>query len=959
MPIGDIYLDGQPYILAEPKRLVRASANQMAAKIAVGSAGYDDQTAWSNWVQANWQAGVGQKEPTAGGFLFATAETRFEQQVLLPQAIMQLTDFLDGGEYYAFSSSDNAMRVDGETAKFYEVGSEAELGPGGLQAIAELLLTNNSREVHAVDVFLYNTGNGTNTCRIEFYDSAGGLIPGEQHTLTLTGEPGFGWYHVVPNTPISDNELTYFVVLWCDTGSVLTMGTPTGQAFEWPSGGLTLVDRAGFLARYHTTVDDVADAQSKIQEFPNGVQNTTFMAAGDDLYGLSATHNTWEQDTVGPVVNGKNYSGINITDLLATGEKLFIGLGDSTNYDTLTAAQAFSAGSVAGRLFALHNGFLWRAVGADVYYTSDESTWTGPINVADPGYSVVGMHGFGDDLIVSTENTLWRVAFGDIVRFVTDWGTIDSANGKYMHNFQGNLYISTGKSIVRYDGQSILPTGPDLGEGLPFDYFGDIVGLASNNNWLVTAIRGPVRSSVWAFNGQGWHCIGVLPKGTHASCIQYVNDGNPNSGEAAYYRSRVLVGTEEGNATYRIALPDTARSMFKLAEEETLYYYDPSGQLYTDWFYGELRDVDKDWDAVFIDGENISENSYIDIWWMDDTDPDWQFLGTIETDGQELRWEDPASRPNGKRIRLRCELVSAIAGETPVINGIRVKFMPMIRDRWRWQVNIMVAPDLQTLDGGRLTTTDVAEMQEHLDDLTNQVEPLILDDTDGRRYEVKLLDSSRNIDRIQFYNDAKIIDYIYALTLEQIVPGILGYSSEGLILEKIRLEESAAPGTPPSGFAYLYVDTNARLQLVDDAGNTYEGGVVVTGTWTPVLAGSSTPGTQTYDVQVGRYVRIGNLVMATFNITIDTKDVATAGDMLLTGLPFASANVTNNFHAGQIATWTSLATAIIAAPLHLPPNSTQMNIRKVTAAATSIGNMVAADFQNGSVLSGTMVYMMD
>jgi hypothetical protein len=58
------------------------------------------------------------------------------------------------------------------------------------------------------------------------------------------------------------------------------------------------------------------------------------------------------------------------------------------------------------------------------------------------------------------------------------------------------------------------------------------------------------------------------------------------------------------------------------------------------------------------------------------------------------------------------------------------------------------------------------------------------------------------------------------------------------------------------------------------------------GTWTPVMVGSTTAGTGTYDQQVGKYTKIGNVVRVNFSIqwTAHTGTGAT----VITGLPFAS-----------------------------------------------------------------------
>lgn len=58
------------------------------------------------------------------------------------------------------------------------------------------------------------------------------------------------------------------------------------------------------------------------------------------------------------------------------------------------------------------------------------------------------------------------------------------------------------------------------------------------------------------------------------------------------------------------------------------------------------------------------------------------------------------------------------------------------------------------------------------------------------------------------------------------------------------------------------------------------------GSWTPVLEGASTAGTQTYSTQVGRYTKIGNLCFVQCNITLSAFDAATSGNMRVNGLPF-------------------------------------------------------------------------
>jgi hypothetical protein len=69
------------------------------------------------------------------------------------------------------------------------------------------------------------------------------------------------------------------------------------------------------------------------------------------------------------------------------------------------------------------------------------------------------------------------------------------------------------------------------------------------------------------------------------------------------------------------------------------------------------------------------------------------------------------------------------------------------------------------------------------------------------------------------------------------------------------------------------------------------------GTWTPTLA-YDTPGTSsfTYGTQVGRFSRIGNIVHFNCRIILTNYSLGTGtGNLNITGLPYASANVANSY----------------------------------------------------------------
>jgi hypothetical protein len=70
------------------------------------------------------------------------------------------------------------------------------------------------------------------------------------------------------------------------------------------------------------------------------------------------------------------------------------------------------------------------------------------------------------------------------------------------------------------------------------------------------------------------------------------------------------------------------------------------------------------------------------------------------------------------------------------------------------------------------------------------------------------------------------------------------------------------------------------------------------GTWTPTVFGSTTAGTGTYGYQEGLYVKVGQMVMATAFISMNTN--SGTGNIRFGGLPFALSNIGTNRQSAAI-----------------------------------------------------------
>ena len=304
----------------------------------------------------------------------------------------------------------------------------------------------------------------------------------------------------------------------------------------------------------------------------------------------------------------------------------------------------------------------------------------------------------------------------------------------------------------------MLPVGPDLGEGLPIFRSGNVTALATQNNWLFCVVRASAgQSTVWAYNGQGWHFIAIAPS---ADLLYFTS---------IYYRRdnrRLYLGTNTG-AIFFVTVLDTPN----FADLDAMTFTSPYGWFETDWFYGGLRDVDKDYESVLIIGDNISSSQSVKVYWQDDASESvWEYLGEVTVTGQELRWSDYTKRPSTKGLKLGLGLyarTTLYVEGSPIVRAVRVKFHNMVTDTWRWSIPIQVS-DRQTMLDGALNTYTAAQQIAHLDALTKQVPPVIYQDVTGTQYEAKVVDASRQVDKLEYIDGAITTSFVYRLSLEQV-----------------------------------------------------------------------------------------------------------------------------------------------------------------------------------------------
>ena len=112
-------------------------------------------------------------------------------------------------------------------------------------------------------------------------------------------------------------------------------------------------------------------------------------------------------------------------------------------------------------------------------------------------------------------------------------------------------------------------------------------------------------------------------------------------------------------------------------------------------------------------------------------------------------------------------------------------------------------------------------------------------------------------------------------------------------MSQILLSEGAAPDTPASGYLAIYATTGSVPAFKNDGGTvgtlaSHESATA----WTPVLLFGGGNTGMTFTKQVGRYARVGNLVIFEATLELSAKGSST-GLATITGLPYNTASASN------------------------------------------------------------------
>jgi hypothetical protein len=131
----------------------------------------------------------------------------------------------------------------------------------------------------------------------------------------------------------------------------------------------------------------------------------------------------------------------------------------------------------------------------------------------------------------------------------------------------------------------------------------------------------------------------------------------------------------------------------------------------------------------------------------------------------------------------------------------------------------------------------------------------------------------------------------------------------------------------------------------------------LTGTWTPTIAGSTVAGANTYTLQNGVWTLSNGIMFVRGYVTLDVKDAAMSGGVLIAGLPAPVQNVSNRIATANFSAWAGLTFPAGYTQLSGVgnPNNANIALRRM-GSGQALSPVQASELASGALLIFEMEY---
>lgn len=386
-------------------------------------------------------------------------------------------------------------------------------------------------------------------------------------------------------------------------------------------------------------------------------RNTQYFGVGDRVYSLIDTTSTFQIENIMPA---------NIIDMVVYKDNLYVSLGTAGYYRYTGSTATWTAvPTQAANLWREWQGSLYNVYHNGTQYTTRRTSsvvpesWgsdigTFPVEIT-PYQLVRYPDADGADALYALTNTgPWIYNNTDSLWLPTDVQITPLTSGETSRGTRfrdGKLYFSTGgvsmMNIQNGNPMTVGTMGLDRDDGLPQEQQGNIVAVASDNNWIFALVQvqgtttdsedtmpamssPPVRSEGWsyasgpvtlrAWNG-GWSKLYTSATSTSAGSAMVVGTS---------YGKRRLYFSIASHIMYM----DLPSGLYNPRQNPIKRYRVCNPEHITPWWdYGNWT-MEKVHGHILFEVRGADASNYVDVYYgIDFDDATWYYAGRINTSG--------------------------------------------------------------------------------------------------------------------------------------------------------------------------------------------------------------------------------------------------------------------------------------------------------------------------------------
>lgn len=505
-----------------------------------------------------------------------------------------------------------------------------------------------------------------------------------------------------------------------------------GFGFQWYSDAMGYMRTEGYVDTRHAGVAMMmtqvtsSDTNNAVKEGFNTFNNILY-AYGATL--RKFTGGTWSDD--GGYVTSINH-------ILSTGSYLFVSRTgarlrkiDTSGNHTDAGLNASSAGY---KWLVIFNGFIYAGMENTnrIHYSDSESLADLEGTTADPdviyvgagGIPTIGAQVYGGKLYVFRRDGMWTIE-DRLAKKVIDYSDqISSTNFRSWAVHNGMLVFPVRDRVKQWNGVRLADiTPPQTSDLFPYTTYGRFDNFVVVDSFLYCTARSSVASYVedlLCFDGTGWHRLASLLTGGTGQVTAMGYDVINNR---MWYHVDLT-----SDATYYISMQDL--SSYPYANFPT----SGTHSLISSRLDMGFRRVTKSMPSIMVEASNVTANRYLTVYYQLDGSGTWTSLGNVTANGVTTLSFASSGTVEFKYLQLRVDFVTDSTTQTPVLEGLTVRFI--MRPDTAYGYNFVIIGQRETMYGGLPDNRTAKEIIDDLHTARASKAPISFTDIHGTVHKV-------------------------------------------------------------------------------------------------------------------------------------------------------------------------------------------------------------------------------